>query len=135
MTPQRGEAGRGLGASRDEAPAPSGILAALILGALLLRLVIVYAFPGAGFKVDIGSFQSWALTLARHGPGGFYDAVAVRSGQVSKRYLSLDQGMIMAALGNALTRDGLREYVSQGAMEEKVRPLMEMEEFSTEPRR
>ncbi|MGH3364743.1 MAG: glucoamylase family protein, partial [Nocardioidaceae bacterium] len=70
-----------------------------------------------------------------YGPGGFYDAVAVRSGQVSKRYLSLDQGMIMAALGNALTGDGLREYVSQGALEEKVRPLMEMEEFSTEPRR
>jgi len=70
-----------------------------------------------------------------YGPGGFYDAVAVRSGQVSKRYLSLDQGMIMAALGNALTRDGLRDYVSQGALEEKVRPLMEMEEFSTEPRR
>jgi len=70
-----------------------------------------------------------------YGPGGFYDAVAVRSGQVSKRYLSLDQGMIMAALGNALTGDGLRDYVSQGALEEKVRPLMEMEEFSTEPRR
>jgi hypothetical protein len=69
-----------------------------------------------------------------YGPGGFYDAVAVRSGQVSKRYLALDQGMIMAALGNALAGDALREYVSQGALEEKVRPLMEMEEFGTEPR-
>ena len=64
----------------------------------------------------------------------FYDAVAVRSGQVSKKYLALDQGMIMAALGNALAGDALREYVSQGALEEKVRPLMEMEEFGTEPR-
>ncbi len=40
-----------------------------------------------------------------YGPGGFYDAIAVRSGQVSKRYLSLDQGMIMAALGNELAGD------------------------------
>ncbi len=70
-----------------------------------------------------------------YGSGGFYDAVAVRSGQVSKRYLALDQGMIMAALGNALAGDALREYVSQGgALEEKVRPLMEVEEFGTEPR-
>ncbi|HSE10269.1 MAG TPA: glucoamylase family protein [Nocardioidaceae bacterium] len=69
-----------------------------------------------------------------YGPGGFYDAVAVRSGQVSKRYLALDQGMIMAALGNALAGDNMRDYVSQGAMEEKVRPLMEMEEFGTRPR-
>ena len=65
-----------------------------------------------------------------YGPGGFYDAVAVRSGEVSKRHLSLDQGMIMAALGNALAGDAMRDYVSEGALEEKVRPLMEMEEFS-----
>ncbi|HET8969686.1 MAG TPA: glucoamylase family protein [Candidatus Nanopelagicales bacterium] len=64
-----------------------------------------------------------------YGPGGFYDAVAVRSGQVSRRYLSLDQGMVMAALGNALTGDNLRGYVSEGALTKRVRPLMEMEEF------
>ena len=65
-----------------------------------------------------------------YGPGGFYDAIAVRSGQVSKRYLALDQGMIMAALGNALADDNMRDYVSEGAMEKKVRPLMKMEEFT-----
>lgn len=65
-----------------------------------------------------------------YGPGGFYDAVAVRSGQVSRRHLALDQGMIMAALGNALAGDAMRRYVAQGALEEQVRPLMEMEEFS-----
>ena len=37
-----------------------------------------------------------------YGPGGFYDAVAVGSGTVAKRYLSLDQAMIMGALGNEL---------------------------------
>ena len=65
-----------------------------------------------------------------YGPGGFYDAVAVRSGQVSQRYLSLDQGMIMAALGNALADDSMRAYVSEGRLENQVRPLMQMEEFS-----
>ncbi len=65
-----------------------------------------------------------------YGPGGFYDAVAVRSGQVSQRYLALDQGMIMAALGNELADDAVRRYVSTGALEQTVRPLMAMEEFN-----
>jgi hypothetical protein len=65
-----------------------------------------------------------------YGPGGFYDAIAVRSGQVSKRYLSLDQGMIMAALGNELAHDSMRKYVSDGRLKKQVRPLMRMEEFS-----
>lgn len=65
-----------------------------------------------------------------YGPGGFYDAVAVRSGQVSKRYLALDQGMVMAALGNRLAGDSLRGYVSQGAMREHLEPMMRMEEFA-----
>ena len=65
-----------------------------------------------------------------YGPGGFYDAVAVRSGRVSQRYLSLDQGMIMAALGNALAGDAMRDYVAPGGLEKKVKPLMAMEKFS-----
>jgi hypothetical protein len=69
-----------------------------------------------------------------YGPGGFYDAIAVKSGQVSKRYLSLDQGMVMAALGNALAGDDMRDYVASGAMEVALRPLMEQEVFSAEPR-
>jgi hypothetical protein len=70
-----------------------------------------------------------------YGKGGFYDAVAVRSGQVSKRYLALDQGMIMAALGNALGDDDMRRYVSRGRFEDRLRPLMAMEEFSASPRK
>jgi hypothetical protein len=69
-----------------------------------------------------------------YGPGGFYDAIAVGSGQVSKRYLSLDQGMVMAALGNALASDDMRRYVSQGAIEQAIRPLMAQEVFASSPR-
>jgi hypothetical protein len=68
-----------------------------------------------------------------YGSGGFYDAIDVKSGQVSKRYLSLDQGMVMAALGNALAGDVLRKPFSQGPMEQQVAPLMRMEEFSLTP--
>lgn len=66
-----------------------------------------------------------------YGPGGFYDAVAVDSGTVSRRYLSLDQGMVMAALGNALADDDMRRYVGRGAMERTLRPLMQQEVFAS----
>jgi hypothetical protein len=65
-----------------------------------------------------------------YGPGGFYDAVDVTSGRVSRRYLSLDQGMIMAALGNALAGDDMRRSVSTGAMQEKLEPMMREEVFA-----
>jgi hypothetical protein len=53
---------------------------------------------------------------------------------VSKRYLSLDQGMIMAALGNELAGDDMRDYVSRGALADRVRPLMRMEVFASADR-
>lgn len=65
-----------------------------------------------------------------YGPGGFYDAVNVSTGEMSERYLSLDQGMVMAALGNALADDVLRAPFAHGAMEQRVAPLMRMEEFT-----
>ena len=65
-----------------------------------------------------------------YGPGGFYDAVNVETGEMSKRYLSLDQGMVMAALGNALAGNDMRAAFSSGPMADKVKPLMQMEEFS-----
>jgi hypothetical protein len=49
---------------------------------------------------------------------------------MSERYLSLDQGMIMAALGNALAGDVLREPFAHGPMKRHVAPLMRMEEFA-----
>lgn len=70
-----------------------------------------------------------------YGPGGFYDAVAVGSGAVSHEYLSLDQGMVVAALGNALAGDNLRHYASRGGLRHKVRPLMQQEVFTSEGRR
>ncbi len=45
----------------------------LLLGALVLRLTIAYIlFPSSGFGADIGLYANWALTMANHGPAGFY---------------------------------------------------------------
>ncbi|GIH96851.1 glucoamylase family protein [Planobispora siamensis] len=65
-----------------------------------------------------------------YGPGGFYDAVAVRSGTVARRHLALDQGMIMAALGNLLGRDSVRRHFTRGQVEQAVKPLLRIEEFN-----
>ncbi len=64
-----------------------------------------------------------------YGKGGFYDSVAVRSGVVARRYLALDQGMIMAALGNLLAGNVMRRSFTRGAAERKLRPLLGIEEF------
>lgn len=88
-------------------------------------LALRYA-PGA----SLANLAKLRRNFDAYGRGGFYDAVNVTTGQVSKRYLSLDQGMVMAALGNALGGDVLRHAFSQGPMEQRVAPLMRMEEFS-----
>ena len=59
---------------------------------------------------------------------------AVRSGDVARRYLSLDQGMVMAALGNALADDDMRRYVARGELRQELRPLMRQEVFASAPR-
>jgi hypothetical protein len=69
-----------------------------------------------------------------YGKWGFRDTVNVDTGRVSDFYLSLDQGMIMAALGNALGDDVLRHAYVTRATRQKLRPLMGVEEFNDAPR-
>ena len=64
-----------------------------------------------------------------YGPGGFHDAVAVRSGLRAERHLSLDQSMVMAALGNVLTDGQLRRWFADPTTESRLRPLMHDEVF------
>ena len=76
--------------------------------------------------------------LARDFPGlygqwGFRDSVNVQTKRVSDAYLSLDQGMIMAALGNVLGDDVLRRAFSDREMERALRPVIGIERFSTAP--
>jgi Putative glucoamylase/Protein of unknown function (DUF3131)/RTX calcium-binding nonapeptide repeat (4 copies) len=73
---------------------------------------------------DFGAYTRW----------GFVDAVNVDTGQRSDAYLSLDQGMIMAALGNALGHDVLRDAFATRDLERAVRPAVGVEEFNVSPR-
>jgi hypothetical protein len=66
-----------------------------------------------------------------YGRWGFRDSVNVDTGHVSTAYLSLDQGMIMAALGNALGGDVLRHGFADAALEARLRPVIGVEEFNT----
>jgi hypothetical protein len=67
-------------------------------------------------------------------PLGFLDSVNVDSGVASSSYLSLDQGMIMAALGNALGHDVLRNAFATRDFEHALRPVIGVEEFGSSPR-
>ena len=61
---------------------------------------------------------------------GFHDSVNVTTGEVSRRVLSLDQGMILVAIANALADDAMRQAFSEGAIEASIRPLIAPEEFT-----
>jgi Putative glucoamylase/RTX calcium-binding nonapeptide repeat (4 copies) len=69
-----------------------------------------------------------------YGDWGFRDSVNVDTGVVSSHYLSLDQGMVMAAIGNALGGDLLREAFAGRDMERSLRPVIGIEEFGAAPR-
>jgi Putative glucoamylase/Protein of unknown function (DUF3131)/RTX calcium-binding nonapeptide repeat (4 copies) len=65
---------------------------------------------------------------------GFLDSVNVDSGVVSGSYLSLDQGMIMAALANALGGDVMRAAFATSEVKRALRPVIAVEEFNARPR-
>ncbi len=61
---------------------------------------------------------------------GFFDSVNVRSGAVSNALLSLDQGMVMGAIGNLLADDVIRTSFGMGRVGEILQPLIGGERFS-----
>jgi hypothetical protein len=69
-----------------------------------------------------------------YGPWGFRDSVNVSTRTPSQTYLSLDQGMIMAALGNALGHDVMRSAFATPDLRRAVRPVVGVEEFDVAPR-
>ncbi|RUQ87935.1 DUF3131 domain-containing protein [Labedella gwakjiensis] len=79
----------------------------------------------------LDNLERLANDFDMYGAGGFADAVDVDSGRVAQTYLSLDQSMIIAAIGNALGDDLLKGYFVDDAFEEQVRPLVEQQVFGT----
>ena len=68
-----------------------------------------------------------------YGPLGFQDSVDVTAGTVSPCVLTIDQGMIMAAIANELAGDAMRHAFSDGRIEQIVRPVIAIEEFAAGP--
>ena len=60
---------------------------------------------------------------------GFLDSVNVQTGAVSNALLSLDQGMVMGALGNVLGNDVVRNGFGAGRVAEVLAPLVGEERF------
>jgi hypothetical protein len=78
----------------------------------------------ANLEADFAIYDRW----------GFRDSVNVDSGKVSGSYLSLDQGIVMAAIGNALADDLMRDAFATEEVREVLEPLIGMERFNVGPR-
>jgi hypothetical protein len=79
----------------------------------------------ANLREDFDIYTAW----------GFRDSVNVDTGVVSDYYLSLDQGIVMAAIGNALAGDMLRDAFATKAFRKALQPIISMETFNAGPRR
>jgi hypothetical protein len=64
---------------------------------------------------------------------GFRDSVNVDTGEVSDFYLSLDQGIVMAAIGNVLADDILRDAFATKQVRNVLKPVIGMERFNAGP--
>jgi hypothetical protein len=78
----------------------------------------------AKLKADFDIYDKW----------GFRDSVNVDTGHPSDSYLSLDQGIIMAAIGNALAHDMLRDAFATKEVRNALQPIIGMETFNAGPR-
>ena len=68
-----------------------------------------------------------------YGPHGFHDSVNVSSDRVSNCVIALDQGVIMAAIANALADGAMRRAFAEGEIESAIRPLIAPEGFTASP--
>ncbi|MEA2606877.1 MAG: hypothetical protein QOI00_1634 [Chloroflexota bacterium] len=78
----------------------------------------------AKLKTDFAIYDKW----------GFHDSVNVQTGTVSKAYLSLDQGIVMGAIGNALAKDVLRNAFATKDVQKALQPVIGLETFGAGPR-
>jgi hypothetical protein len=85
-------------------------------------------------KATLKNLAKLERDFAIYGKWGFRDSVNVDTGVVSNAYLSLDQGIIIAALGNELGDDMLRRAFSTREVRNALKPIIEIERFGAAPR-
>jgi len=64
-----------------------------------------------------------------YGEYGFYDSVDVKTREVSKKYLCLDQAMVLIALNNYLNKGVIRNRFHNDEIGKRAEYLLEIEEF------
>ena len=74
------------------------------------------------------NIRKW-LDFPIYGEYGFYDALNVKTGIVNPQYLSLDQGMILAAICNYLRDGALQKYFHSDPIAKKAETLLTEETF------
>ncbi len=60
---------------------------------------------------------------------GFYDSIDIGTGQVTKKYLALDQGMILISLCNFLKDGAIQKKFEQDEIIENVKEILKAENF------
>jgi Putative glucoamylase/Protein of unknown function (DUF3131) len=113
----------------DELPAVGGSRQRASAGGVVTPHASFLALRFAPHEA-MANLQALAGRFPIYGPYGFHDSVNVSSGVVSDCVLALDQGMIMAAIANALADDAMRHAFADGAIETAIRPLIAQEEFT-----
>lgn len=81
-------------------------------------------------RLAFRNIQTLRARYAVDGPYGLLDAVNPVSGAVSRRYLVLDQGMILAALANLLSDHAMQRHFAADPVGAAIRPYLALEEFS-----
>ena len=68
-------------------------------------------------RESMANLRSLTQTFPIYGPYGFLDSVDTTSGEVADCVLALDQGIIMAAIANAICDNALQHAFSDGQIE------------------
>jgi hypothetical protein len=82
----------------------------------------------------LANLENLEQDFAIYDQWGFRDSVNVQTGAVSDSYLSLDQGIILAAIGNALNHDMLRRAFADQQVRLALQPVISIEAFNAGPR-
>lgn len=64
-----------------------------------------------------------------YGEYGYYDSLSLKTERVNPQYLALDQGMILAAICNYLTKGSLKNYFHSDPIAKKAEHLLKEERF------
>jgi hypothetical protein len=84
-------------------------------------------------KATLANLAKLEQNFAIYGKWGFRDSVNVQTGRVSDSYLSLDQGIVMGAIGNELGDDMLRDAFATRQFTRALKPVISMEQFNAGP--